>query len=140
VKFFRGRKGEFKREIHRKLGELYLTRYYIFTSKWISIYIHRFHMSDYDVPHDHPWNFIAVPLKAGYLEHLPDGTVVYRRPFHPKFRTANEFHWVQVDPERGPCWTLFIHFRRRRSWGFMTTEGWIRHTEYNKRLGLSDDN
>jgi len=129
----------FKRNIYRKPGELYLTRYYIFTSKWVNIAIHKFHISDYAVHHDHPFNFIAIPLKAGYLEHLPDGMVLDRRPFQPKFRTANEFHWVQLDPERGPVWTLFIYFRRRKDWGFLTGDGWVDHRTYNKRLGLEEN-
>jgi hypothetical protein len=141
MRFFGSRAGHrFKREIYRKPGELYLTRYYIFTSKWLSIVVHKFHMSDYPVPHCHPWNFIAMPLRAGYLEHLPDGTVLNRAPWCPKFRTANEFHWIQLDSARGNCWTLFIYFRRRRDWGFLTKDGWVPHVEYNRRLGLGDEN
>ena len=86
-----------KRDIYRKPGELYLSRYVIFRCKWFGMYVHKFWISDYDVPHDHPFNFISIPLTAGYREHLPDGTSIWRRIFSPKFRTAEEFHWVELE-------------------------------------------
>ena len=112
-----------KRDIYRRKDELYLTRYVLFQCKLFGLYIHKFWVSDYKVPHDHPWNFFSLPLLVGYLEHLLDGTVVRRRAFSPKFRTAEEFHWVELD--KGPAWTLFVRFRARRTWGFLTPEGWI---------------
>jgi len=121
-----------KRDIYRGPEELYLSRYVIFRCKWFGIYIHKFWISDYDVLHDHPWNFIAIPLTSGYREHLPDGSYLERRPLRPKFRTAEEFHWVELN--RGPAWTLFIHFRKRREWGFLTSTGWVDADEYNRRL------
>ncbi|MBD3260997.1 MAG: hypothetical protein GF334_04845 [Candidatus Altiarchaeales archaeon] len=76
-----------------------------------------------------------MPLTTGYREHLPDGTSIWRRVFSPKFRTAEEFHWVEL--EKGPAWTLFIHFRKRREWGFLTGDGWVDNDTYNKKLGVS---
>lgn len=113
-----------------------MTRYVGFRCRWFGIYVHKFHMSDYPVVHDHPWNFLTLPLTNGYWEHLPDGTVADRRPFRFKFRTAEEFHWIELK-EGAPLWTLFIHFRKRRDWGFWSqTYGWVPHNEYNRRLGL----
>ncbi len=126
-----------KREIYRRPGELYLTRYVIFRCKYFGAYIHKFWMSDYDVPHDHPWNFFSLPLSKGYLEHLPDGTATWRGVFSPKFRTANEFHWVELT--KGPAWTFFLHFRVRRRWGFLTDQGWVDHDKYNQELGIYDE-
>ncbi len=125
-----------KRAIYRRKDELYLDRYVLFQCTFFGIYVHKFWVSDYDVPHDHPWNFFSLPLVVGYLEHLPDGTVVQRGPFSPKFRTANEFHWVELN--KGPAWTLFIRFRAKRRWGFLTPEGWVDHDEYNKMLGIEE--
>jgi hypothetical protein len=66
-----------------------------------------------------------------------DGTVHVRKPFQPKFRTAEEFHCVEARPDKpGDIWTFFIHGRRRRDWGFLTKDGWVQHEEYNKQLGL----
>lgn len=123
-----------KRDIYRGPNELYLTRYVIFRCKYFGIYIHKFWISDYDVPHDHPWNFFSLPLSKGYLEHLPDGTAIWRGVLSPKFRTANEFHWVELI--NGPAWTFFLHFRVRRRWGFLTDQGWVDHDEYNQELGI----
>ena len=121
-----------KREIYRTPEELYLTRYIIIKSKFFSCYVHQFHMSDLPVPHDHPANFLAIPLRSGYLEHLPDGTVVDRKPFHPKFRTAEEFHYVTAKPgTEGKIWSLFFFGRKRRTWGFMTpNKGWVDNFSY----------
>lgn len=124
-----------KRDIYRGPEELYLTRFVIFQCPFFGIYVHKFWVSDYSVPHDHPWNFISIPLTRGYLEHLPDGTALRRGPFSCKFRTAGEFHWVELD--QGPAWTLFIRFRKRREWGFLTNEGWVDHETYNESLGLT---
>lgn len=125
----------FKRDIYRSKGELYLTRYFIFESSWFSVYIHKFHISDYPVHHDHPWSFISFPLKVGYIEHLVDKTSILRKPFVPKFRTAEEFHWVEKIPDSPAPWTLFITFRRRRNWGFMTKDrGWVDHESYIKEV------
>lgn len=123
-----------KRDIYRKPGELYLTRYVIFQCRFFGMYIHKFWISDYDVPHDHPWNFISMPFTKGYKEHLPDGTYVWRSPFNFKFRTAHELHWVELS--NGPCWTFFMRFRARRQWGFLTENGWVDHDTYNRKLGI----
>ena len=93
-------------------------------------------MSDHDVPHDHPGNFFSLPLATGYTEHLPDGTAVWRGPLSPKFRTAEEFHWVELN--KGPALTLFIRFRSRRNWGFLTPNGWMGHDEYTKTLEMEE--
>ena len=98
------------------------------------MFIHRFWISDYAVPHDHPWTFLAMPFAVGYREHLPDGTSIWRGPFSLKIRTANEFHWVEL--EKGPAWTFFLHGRKRRNWGFLTEKGWVDHDTYNRSIGV----
>ena len=124
----------FKREILRGKGQPYLTRYYIFESSFMDIYVHNFHDSDYPVPHDHPWSFISIPLKTGYIEHLADGTSIVRKPLIPKFRHAEVFHWVEKIPHLPSPWTLFISFRRKRNWGFLTKDGWVDHQTYIKEV------
>ena len=124
-----------KKEIYRRPDELYLTRYYVMKTKWFAIYIHKFHVSDFNIHHDHPFNFVAIPLIGGYREHFMDGTSVWRGAFSPKFRTAQEFHWVEL--EKGPAWTLFIRGRKFREWGFLVPEkGWVHYETHNKSLGI----
>lgn len=46
----------------------YLTRKYLFQSKHLNIYLHKFHRDDSDELHDHPWSFISIVLWNGYIE------------------------------------------------------------------------
>lgn len=48
--------------------EPYLTRWYLFESKHLNIYLHKFHRADSDELHDHPWSFISIVLWNGYIE------------------------------------------------------------------------
>lgn len=141
MKLFSSKAYGFKRDIYRGKGqgELYLTRYYLLESKWLDIYIHQFHISDYPVPHDHPWSFISIPLKTGYIEHFADRTSIIRRPFCPKFRQAEAFHWVEKIEGMPSPWTLFISFRRHRHWGFLTDKGWVHHEKYIESLERGED-
>jgi len=103
----------------------YLERYYLFRSKWFAIYIHRFWASDEDPLHDHPWDNISWVWKTGYWENLPDGQRLWRTEGFKAFRSAPEFHRVELQPgTEGKVWTIFIRFRRRRKWGFWHPEGW----------------
>lgn len=59
---------------HPNEDDVYLIRYFLFYSKWFSIYIHRFMMSDLSVPHDHPFSFVGYIVKGQYEEetlHMP---------------------------------------------------------------------
>lgn len=118
-----------KVDIFRRPGELYLTRYVIFRCRWFSLYIHKFHISDYSVPHDHPWWWLAMPLVGGYWEHFPDGTYTWRGPFRPVLRAPREFHWIDI-PAGANVWTFFATGPRIRKWGFMTEKGWVDADEY----------
>jgi hypothetical protein len=118
-----------KVEIHRRPEELYLTRYVIFRCKWFSLYIHKFHLSDYDIPHDHPWWWFALPLWGGYWEHFADGTFKWRGVGVPAIRAPREFHWIDI-PEGTKVWTLFITGKVQRQWGFLTENGWVSADEY----------
>ncbi len=122
-----------KRDIYRGADELYITRYVLFRCESFGIYIHKIWISDYDVPHDHPWDFFAFPLTAGYLEHLANGISVWRSIFNLKFRKAEDIHWIEL--ENGPAWTFFVHFKKRREWGFLTDDGWVDNDTYNISIG-----
>lgn len=126
-----------KREIYRNINELYLTRYVIFRCRWFGVYIHKFHSSDRPYPHCHPWNFLVIPIIRGYREHMVDGTVVDRKPFQIKFRTAREFHYVELKDNK-PAWSLFIHFRRQRLWGFLADRTWVDHITYINNIEKSN--
>lgn len=48
----------------------YLVRWYVFKTKWVTLFIHKFIRSDEDrALHDHPWAFLVIPIWRGYYEH-----------------------------------------------------------------------
>lgn len=82
-----------------------------------------------DAHHDHPWSYLTVILKEGYVEVKP---VFYngiyngeRATFVPPgsvlFRRAEDWHRLEVMSPSRPAVTLFITFRYRQKWGFLTT-------------------
>lgn len=128
------------RDICRQQGELYLRRYVLGRCKQLSVYLHQFWQSDYDVPHDHPWDFMSFVVKGHYIEHFADGTSERRGLFSFRYRSAREFHWIEV-PEgmEGKTWTIFIGFRVKRVWGFLTPTGWVDNKTYSRLLGFEDE-
>lgn len=101
----------------------YLTRWRIVQTPWFALYLHRFDGPDpRPTLHDHPWNFVAVVLRGGYIE----------RRLDPKSMTVDEAHVVRhVNVKRThdahsimrllrqPTWTLLFVGRRVRTWGYL---------------------
>lgn len=108
-----------------------VTRYYLFESKPVSLYLHRLHCSDEDrALHDHPWSFISILFHSGYYEHTPTGRF-WRRRFSVLWRPAEWQHRLELVK---PTWTLVVKFRRRREWGFVTQHGWMDWKEYGRKF------
>ena len=84
----------FSRKIYRRPTELYLHRFYLVRTPWFGVYIHKILLSDYPVPHDHPWDFITCPLTIGYIEHDEHGNSTLKKPFRFAYRKAERFHWI----------------------------------------------
>lgn len=106
----------------------YLTRWEFLSSKWFAIYLHKFHRSDDNSSlHDHPWNFITIPIWPGYRDCVFNGGVDISgnptflkqrmRPFIPTYRKATHVHYVELLDSR-PCWTIVFRFNYIRWWGF----------------------
>ncbi len=121
-------------------GRPLLTRYFIFRSKWLGIFLHQFHRSDVDDFHDHPWSFITILLSSGYFEHIPAKSWFkgnfdrghdrfWRQRFSILYRPATFRHFVELpqhyDGSETPVWTMVIRFRRIREWGFIIRGEWI---------------
>jgi hypothetical protein len=130
----RGRRRMIRRERDGR-QEDYLERFYILSTSWVGIYLHRFWASDDDGLHDHPWHSISVLLDGSYFEEEPERqgvpygpTVVRRRsPMHPifKVRSKHAAHRITVDREKPGAWSLFIRFGlKRRTWGFYRDRQW----------------
>lgn len=112
----------------------------------VAVRIHHIASPDLDRHmHDHPWSFISVILKGGYVERLPvyqpfpvfyagdseEGEVgrnEYRVRGSVRYRSRFCRHTiVSVLPD---TWTLFITFKPKQDWGFFTPQGKVLHREY----------
>lgn len=99
--------------------------------------------------HDHPWDFLSIGLHGTYTELTPcqlDHTLKHQRLSRPEdvcarrrtyrapwliWRRAEDLHCLTgIDR---PVWTLIVMGRKRRTWGFLDTDGWVGWREYDKR-------
>jgi len=113
--------------IEREDGAAYLIRYSLFNCRWFAIKIHNILLSDHDCLHDHPWKFISIILKGGYVEHTELGSRIYH-PFNLLIRPAEFKHKLEIHQ---PCWTLVITFKKTRTWGFHTSKGFVAWFRFN---------
>lgn len=107
----------------------YLMRWYVIPRNHaLNVYLHKFCRSDDDrALHDHPWWFVSILLRGGYLEVTPDGMRERRAP-SIAFRPAQWKHRVQLHRDSGgerPCWTVIVTGPKRRHWGFWCPSGFV---------------
>lgn len=147
-----------KEVIHRD-GDPYLTRWwFISTRRHGRLYLHRFHRSDEDVLHDHPWAFWSLILWGGYIEHsdrpihpfVPEASLNFslrgvhwsrwHGPLSLLRRPATWRHRVEIPDElRGRVWTLVWIGPKVRDWGFHCPKGWIPFQEHNARRAATGE-
>lgn len=77
--------------------------------------------------HDHPFSFLSFVLWGGYVEHRPDRQPRTVRPWSFVFHRAEDLHRLELDRT---AWTFVIRGPIRRTWGFMTAEGWVPWREF----------
>jgi hypothetical protein len=123
-----------KKVIVRSNNDPYLTRYTLFNCPWFSIKVHKVSSSDDYCLHDHPWAFVSLILKGGYVEHSRfsmDDPIVCRRyrPLNLLFRPAKWTHRLEVTKT---CWTFVVTFKKIREWGFHTPFGWVPWFNYRE--------
>ena len=113
-------------------NEIYLERYYLFLKDRktfpFNVFLHRFHKSDPDDLHDHPWNYRTLILKGGYWEYTPQGKF-WRGVGHYRKMPAESLHRIELEPGVN-CWTLFIPGKHKREWGFISDNQWFQWEEY----------
>jgi hypothetical protein len=112
--------------------------------RFVAVRIHRIISSD-DVRalHDHPWWFVTVIMRGGYLEVLPEdqgqpascdryyNRKIWRRPGSVVFHRGTDRHRLEIRPG-SECWTFFIMGPVWRDWGFHTHHGWVYWRDYLK--------
>jgi len=110
-------------------GKPYLERYYLGKLFGHTCYLHRFVSSDDERNiHDHPWALsVALVLTGGYSEERlkwfsPDTGwhSVTRKLFPGKPNIIRGHHFHRITKPKPETWTLFIHSKRVKGWGFLT--------------------
>lgn len=107
----------------------YLERYYIGKYFGWTFYLHRFVSGDAERNvHDHPWRLsLSFILRGQYEEErlrwlCPDsGWVSYTRQccwYKPNLIRGDTFH--RITAPKPETWTLFIHGKRVKGWGFLS--------------------
>lgn len=114
---------------------------WMFQKLGIAIRVHKILRSDNGRDfHNHPWNFITILLKGSYFEIIPkfNESGIYQgelKTFYTSgdllYRKHSHFHRLNllvsrifnnrkiVEIQYTPVWTLFITFRKKRTWGFI---------------------
>lgn len=121
----------------RRTGQDYMHRYYLFLKDRktfpFNLMLHKIVKSDDPYMHDHPWPFLTVVLKGGYWEHTFDKNGEEIRVWHGPGsvikRSAEEYHWLELDNEQ-PATTLFFVGPQKREWGFLENGNWIHHEKF----------
>ncbi len=98
------------------IGEKF-TRFQLLKTKWFNVYLHKLEAPNWHPAcHDHPWSFVAILLKSGYLEQV--GTEVFRRRVGSiLYRPAKFVHNV-ITPF-GVSWSIILTTGKQRDWGFV---------------------
>lgn len=100
----------------KDIGETFI-RYDIVKTRWFNIYLHRLIAeTPHAQCHSHPWWFIALILKEGYMEYTSQTRWVYRRPGSLLFRRASHTHNVITSCEG--MWSLVLTGPKKHEWGF----------------------
>lgn len=157
-----------RRDIHAAgddTGDVYLRRLYLIDCPLFGVMLHNIRRPDQDrALHDHPFSFVSLILRGGYVEELElpdrirqlsrhdeiisatpdenpwaltDGQAIFHRRRRHRagsvlVRPAETLHRITtVAPD---CWTLVVHGRRRRTWGFVEAGGeWTDWRTYTTR-------
>lgn len=100
----------------QEIGEVFY-RYTLVKTPWFSLYLHQLDAPNWHPVgcHDHPWWFITLLLKGGYLEY--NGKKVWhQKPGQVMYRPANWSH--DITTPYGRSWSLVLTGKKQRAWGF----------------------
>ena len=102
----------------REIGETF-TRFVLLRTRWFNVYLHYLYAPNENPKgcHDHPWSFLTLILRRGYLEYS-EGTSRRRWPGMILYRRAEYSH--SITTPYGPSWSIVVVGKRRRVWRFNT--------------------
>lgn len=103
--------------------QTYLKRWILLRTPWFGIFLHKMTGPDSrETLHDHPWNFISLVLRGGYVERRLDPVTLEINEARIVSRwnkvRAYEAHSIR-SLLREPTWTLVFVGRRIRNWGYL---------------------
>lgn len=142
------KKGRYYNITGRDVGDndIYMKRFVVAKNKFFSIYIHEFWRSDYDVHHDHPWDFLTYIIRGGYTEEVLKWNSGNLFPHKRKvkagnflIRNAEHIHRVIIKEHSFPL-TICVQGPKRRQWGFwkLEKEGEWKWTHWRPFLKVSE--
>ena len=129
--------------LYHKDDSLYMGRWWLFQTRWLSCRVHHIASADYDRHfHDHPFSFVSIVLRGWYREQRPsqiqpcflsDGQELSygtdRKAWSTAYRSTSDRHLIsEVSP--GGVWTLVFMSPKRQWWGFFTPSGKIYYKDY----------
>lgn len=101
----------------------YLTRLRLIQTPLFGVYLHRFDGPDpRDTLHEHPWPFVSIVLRGGYIERRLDPHTMEvdenRVVRYINVKHAHNAHAI-IRLLRYPTWTLMVVGRRTKTWGYL---------------------
>jgi len=132
------KKGLYRRLILRRFdGRVYLNRWGIGHDRVGGILLHRMDAPDPGIDtHDHPWFFVSLILKGGYIEYRStnreseEQTRVVRLRWSIRTMRLDECHTI-TELIHDQSWSLVLRGPRRRQWGFYPPEGYMNESKYD---------
>jgi hypothetical protein len=106
----------------------YLKRWFLLPgNRWGNVYLHEFMKSDDpDALHNHPWGFMSICLRRGYVEVTESGRRA-RTAGSVAIHRASFRHRIEVTESGAasgrPCWTLVVTGPKVQEWGFFCGRG-----------------
>lgn len=102
-----------------------------------SIRVHHILRADNDrTPHNHPWVFRTIVLRAWYVEEVEilNGTSTKVVSVGETYeRTIDQYHRIAAVP-RGGVWTLFIMGNKTTQWGFKVDGRHVNRRDYRQSV------
>lgn len=109
-------------------GVRYLRRHWIVKTPFGGIILHRMDGPDArDTLHDHPFSFVSLVLRGGYIENRlrPRSMTVYPHVVTRwNVMRKHDAHTI-VELLDEPTWTLLFVGRHVRTWGFLEDEAYL---------------
>jgi hypothetical protein len=127
------------KEIRSKIGVLYFKRWELLKLPFGYIYLHQILRADEDGHlHDHPYDFVSLIIKGGYIEQVDSGKVFFRnrKLLSAVYMPATGIYH-KIYKLHAPTWSLVFASNRKHHWGYKYKDGWVSNEEYRRLKHLN---